>query len=180
MVERKSTKLFSSQKYRFMFAGDEFMELNDVKIPPLCDWTNVGKTVKIPITNHSGNSIKVKKGQKIGALQEIEAVTASLTAGTTGSSLKLDEIEIGDPSMKEEVQTIVQKYGEVMQQKPMKPTDIPIVHEIALSDDKPVSAPARRIPHSQREEIERQTETLKDKGYIEKSYSAYGAPIVPI
>ena len=79
--------------------------------------------------------------------------------------------------MKEEEQTIVQKYDEVMQQKPMKPTDIPIVHEIALSDDKPVSAPARRIPHSQREEIERHIETLKDKGYIEKSYSAYGAQL---
>eukprot|EP00795_Rhopilema_esculentum_P015820 gene15820-7130_t len=30
-----------------------------------------------------------------------------------------------------------------MQQKPMKPTDIPIVHEIALSGDKPVSAPSK-------------------------------------
>eukprot|EP00795_Rhopilema_esculentum_P015821 gene15821-7131_t len=92
--ERRTAFKLQQSEAEFMFAGDEFMEVNDVKIPPLCNWTNVGKTLKIPITNHSGNSIKVRKGQNIWALQEIEAVTASLTTGATGSSLKLDESKL--------------------------------------------------------------------------------------
>ena len=53
-------------------------------------------------------------------------------------------------------------------------------HEIKLRDDEPVAVHARRLPYSQRKEIDSQIEGLLEKGYIEKSNSQYAAQIVPV
>lgn len=68
-----------------------------------------------------------------------------------------------------------------MQERPKgEAAKVPVKHEIQLSDSIPVPIPPRRVPHSQTEEIERQIESLKEKGYVEKSQSPYSAPIVPV
>ena len=38
----------------------------------------------------------------------------------------------------------------------------------------------RRIPYSQREQIEEQVKQLSEKGYVEPSRSLYGANIIPV
>ena len=59
--------------------------------------------------------------------------------------------------------------------------DIPVSyeHETKLIDDNPVSSPARRLPHSQRDEIDKQVNNLLDKNCITPR-SAYASPIVPV
>ena len=53
-------------------------------------------------------------------------------------------------------------------------------HEIKLRDDERVAVHARRLPYSQRKEIDSQIEVLLEKGYTEKSNSQYAAQIVPV
>ena len=54
--------------------------------------------------------------------------------------------------------------------------DMPVSyeHEIKLIDENAVSSPARRLPYSQRDEIDKQGNDLLDKNYIAAS------PIVPV
>ena len=61
-----------------------------------------------------------------------------------------------------------------------KPAKLPFEHEIKLKDDIPVSSPPRRLPYSQRGEIERQMKSLLNKGFIEPLRSPYGSPIIPV
>ena len=60
--------------------------------------------------------------------------------------------------------------------------DMPVSyeHEIKLIDDNLVSSPARRLPNSQRDEIDKQVNDSLEKNYIAPSRSAYASPIVPV
>ena len=53
-------------------------------------------------------------------------------------------------------------------------------HEIKLRRDEPVAVHVRRLPYSQRKEIDSQIKVLFGKGYIKKSNSQYAAQIVPM
>ena len=55
-----------------------------------------------------------------------------------------------------------------------------IEHEIKLKDHDPVSIPARRLPYSQRKEIEQQVQELQKRNIIEPSRSTYASPVVPV
>ena len=48
-------------------------------------------------------------------------------------------------------------------------------HKIKLRDNEPVAVHARRLPYTQRKEIDSQIEVLLEKGYIEKLNSQYAA-----
>ena len=153
-----------------MLAGDDNRTISDVSIP-MCKWTD-WKNCENSVANASGIGIMAKKGQNLGVLQEIEMVTASMKVDKD-SSFKLDALNVGDSKPKSQIQAVEQKYDKVMQQNAGQQTEIPIVHEIVLSDNKPVSAPVRRIPHSQRDEIERQVELLKELGISKVRTTGY-------
>ena len=53
-----------------------------------------------------------------------------------------------------------------------------VTHRIETTDDAPVTAPYRRIPPSQYEEVKKHIQDLLDKNIITKSASPYASPIV--
>ena len=53
-----------------------------------------------------------------------------------------------------------------------------VTHRIETTDDAPVTAPYRRIPPSQYEEVKKHIQDLLDKHIITKSASPYASPIV--
>ena len=57
-----------------------------------------------------------------------------------------------------------------------EPKQALIEHEIKLKD----SEPARRLPYSQRKEIDQQVQELLEKNIIEPSRSPYASPVIPV
>ena len=53
-------------------------------------------------------------------------------------------------------------------------------HEINLQDETPVSLPPRRLPYSQRAEVQRQLEEVLRKDIIEPSRSQFASPVVMV
>ena len=60
------------------------------------------------------------------------------------------------------------------------PADVPIEHTIELRDNTPVSTQPRRIPYSQREEIQKKIDELIENDFVEPSRSPYGAGVIPV
>ena len=164
----------------FYFEGSDELKTQDMHIYSYkCDQAQ--KTVRIPIRNDSYAAIKLRKGDHLGTLRGIELASASCQSSRYGLDLK--EISFGDlqSAEKERLENMLVAYDEEMQKRPAAASaNMPIQHEINLVDEFPVSLPPRRLAHSQRDVIAQQIETLKDKGFVEKSYSPYGAPIVPV
>lgn len=55
-----------------------------------------------------------------------------------------------------------------------------IKHHIEVTDPKPVSLPVRRLTPNVTEEVDRECRELEEAGIVQKSFSPYSAPIVPI
>ena len=60
---------------------------------------------------------------------------------------------------KESLVTMISKYQTELNECGDQPK-VPYEHEIKVVDDRPVCSPARRLPYSQREEIDNQIDTL--------------------
>ena len=168
---------FKDKEDLYMFEGSDCLKSREVQFTD-CKYEDIAKTVKVAVVNESGNEIKLKKGDDLGVLKSLEVVVADCEKVENG--LNLAEIDCGDIGVdgKAKLDGLLVKYDVDM--KTSTERKIPVEHEIKLIDDVPVSLPPRRVPFSQREEIGKQVEKLKQKGYVEKSKSAYGAPVVPV
>ena len=144
------------------------------------------KTVKLPVYKYSGQTLKLKKGDVLGTVKEIEPVkddqNFSAITSTT-SKLDLEEIDHGDLKQEnvERLHDILNIYDKSVNSYPEnEPAKLPFGHEVKLKDGVPVSAPPCRVAYSQRQEIDKQIKSLLERGFIEPSRSPYGSPIVPV
>ena len=62
-------------------------------------------------------------------------------------------------------------------EKQLSTANLPIMHNIRLTTDKPVQAVSYRYPQIHEEEVERQIQEMINQGIIRKSNSPYNAPI---
>lgn len=155
-------------------------ESSSLEIPEIA-FNEVKKHIVIEVQNNSEESYKVNKGDYVGKIENI--IEEFKTAGVQSCSFKCDknEVNTGDISKEEEniLNNILTSYQSVIPAND-KPAEVPIQHKIRLKDDIPVSSNPRRIPYAYREEVNKQIDDLLKKGYIEPSFSEYGAPLVPV
>ena len=143
------------------------------------------KHMEVSIENNTDQEIKLKKGDLLGEISGLstgesksESVCCSevnIDLDFEGDCGHLKEIE------RKELREIITSYQNKMSKYPESlPPDIPIQHKLTLTDDVPVSSAPYRLPHNLRGEVLRQIEDLQNKGFIEQSFSPYGAPLVPV
>ena len=167
------------------------MQNEDMEIADLV-MDKVTKHMRIPIYNDSEEEIMLKKGEIIGFINHVEADThdadpvtmdgiAASSADTGPTDGVLDEkLRHLDMKTSREVKKIIAEYKLKLKESKNAGVKLDVEHHITLKDDIPVSAPARRIPYSQREEINKQIEDLLERDVIEETRSAFGAPIVTV
>ena len=143
---------------------------------------NLTRKIRIPIGNHSDEFIKLKKGMIVANATKLDIINVeSIKCG----SAVVDDVSISElfsnltTKEKESLVTIISKYQTELNECGDQPK-VPYEHEIKVVDDRPVCSPARRLPYSQREEIDNQIDTLLEKKYIVPSTSPYASPIVPV
>ena len=128
--------------------------------------------------------MKLKKGTLTGSginLNVIEAEPVHFDSMVNCDN-KVDDLFINRDDLTSDEKSKVIKIISDCDIKMKENSDMPVSyeHEIKLIDDNPVSSPARRLPYSQRDEIDKQVNDLLDKNYIAPSRSAYASPIVPV
>lgn len=74
--------------------------------------------------------------------------------------------------------TLVKKYKNIFSDVPGK-THL-VKHEIRLNNDKPVKSKAYPTPYGLQREIDKEIESMLENGIIERSNSAYAAPLVVV
>ena len=167
------------------------MQNEDMEIADLV-MDKVTKHMRIPIYNDSEEEIMLKKGEIIGFINPVEADTydadpvtmdgiAASSSDTSPTDGVLDEkLRHLDMETSREVKKIIAEYELKLKESKNAGVKLDVEHHFTLKDDIPVSAPARRIPYSQREEINKQIEDLLERDVIEETRSAFGAPIVTV
>ena len=148
----------------------------------------------MPIINHSGKDIFLKKGQKLGEIRELDLIDginakenlplqfADIEIQPTNQEKTFSESDIRRTDKQvDKIRDMVSAYRNKIAQIPISvPADVSIEHTIELRDDSPVSTQPRRIPYSQREEIQKKTDELIENDLVEPSRSPYGAGVIPV
>ena len=145
---------------------------------------HLGQNIELPIENYSDVPLKLKKATLIGSGISLNVIE---TEPVHPDSMVNCDNKVGDlfiyrddltSDEKSKVMKIISDYDIKMKEN----GDMPVSyeHEIKLIDDNPVSSPARRLPYSQRDEIDKQVNDLLDKNYIAPSRSPYASPILPV
>ena len=139
----------------------------------------VTKHLRIPVFNNTNKDIIFEKGDIIGFVKPIkEETTTSIPTAKVDTCETDGKLEHLDGEIIREVEQMIIDYKQICEQSKKKGIELDIKHHITLKDHTPVSAPPRRIPYSQREDVKKQIDTLLEQAIIEESHSAFGAPIV--
>ena len=161
-----------------MISGENYeLEVSDLVIK------DAFKAFNIPVTNSSGSSIKLKKGDIIGEMKELHETERTIEDNVSAVKLELSTMDIGQLSCEQrhDLLEILGSYDAKMTSQDKSTLKrLPLEHEIMLTDDRPVTSEPRRIPYSQREGINAQLKDLKEHGFIEESMSPYSSAIVPV
>ena len=81
----------------------------------------------------------------------------------------------------DKIRDLISAYRNRIAEIPISaPADVPIEHTIELRDNTPVSTQPRRIPYSQKEEIQKKIDELIENDFVEPSRSPYGARVIPV
>ncbi len=137
----------------------------------------------IPVYNNSGESVKLKKGTILGTMTPLQETTEIDLHDVAAMTLEDTELDVGEIPMeaKKALFTILQSYEDDMNKHKLSPIkSLPFEHEIKVKDQTPVHTAPRRIPYSQRDEINEQISNLQAKGFIKESFSPYSSAIVPV
>src|SRR6218665_3657170 len=79
---------------------------------------------------------------------------------------------------KKQVVGLLEEYADIFSDVPGR-TNL-ADHEIKLTCDKPVRSKPNPTPYNLQKEIDKQIDTMLDNGIIERSDSAYAAPLVVV
>ena len=159
----------------------EETKMRDVFFPTLT------KYIKLPIHNEGPEDIYLKKGEQLGIVyverdidtgkrdeKNVKQSAAKLEQATVDFTDVFSHLNEND---KKEASNILKDYEMQLQEEAKQAL---IEHEIKLKDSDPVSIPARRLPYSQRKEIDQQVQELLEKNIIEPSRSPYASPVIPV
>ena len=157
---------------------------SEIDIPEM-KFENVDKVLKFHVENSSLSSLKLKKGDILGEISQIneDSLELSNPVKISKTDICVEKLNVGELHENERdiFYNIVNKYKHEIQKRPdNKAADLPFEHKILLSDNVPVSSNPRRLPQALREEIDSQITELREKEFIETSYSPYAAPLVPV
>ena len=86
-----------------------------------------------------------------------------------------------DTNLHPKVTELIHNYESTLSHIPeSQPANVPIEHNIKLSNVTPVYQPPRRIAYSQREQLSREIHELQAKDFVEPSRSQYSLPVEPV
>ena len=137
------------------------------------------------VDNSSLSSLKLKKGDILGEISQInqDSLELSNSVKVSKTDFCVEKLNVGKLHENERFifDNIGNKYKHETQKRPdKKAADFPTEHKILLNDDVPVSSNPRSLPQALGEEIDSQITELREKEFIETSYSPYAAPLVPV
>ena len=145
---------------------------------------HLDRNIELPIENYSDVPLKLKNGALIGSGISLNVIEAELVPfdSMVNCDNKVDDLFINRHDLtsheKSKVIKMISNYDIKMKENGNIP--VSYEHRIKLIDNNSVSSPTRRLPYSQRDEIDKQVNDLLDKNYIAPSRSAYASPIVPV
>ena len=132
-----------------------------------------------PMPSHSLNFMQFweavqEKGSKCFVVN-VMAASEPVAVGEEG--------EIPEPNCNKRFESVlhpvVEAYPDVFAELPSGlPPDRGVGHTINTGDSTPVSRPMYRLSPKERAEVERQLAELLEKGFIQPSHSAWGAPVI--
>ena len=188
-----------------MTAGDFMISPNetalaekDCDVPETVVSGNVNKII-IPLNNWGSLPVVMKKGSKIGVLEEVtridktddiwteqspEVVRVCQTNNVSKSRCQElgSQLQIGNACDEEEklkVKELLLQYHDIFAlcDEELGETDI-VTHSIDTGMSPPVKSTPRRLPYALRKELEEELETLLRTGCVEPSVSPYSSPLV--
>ena len=169
---------FDKEQFKETFILENAIELDQAIYTEDIKFESRSSIIKILVYNESEDNIKLCKNDTVATLTPIILFEYSQQIPCT---VQIDEgidllKEHSDLSTRQKAKfkAIVGNYVKNMG----KNNKSKIQYEHETRDDEPVAVHARRLPYSQRKEIDSQIEALLEKGYIEKSNSQYAAQIV--
>ena len=157
-----------------------------------------GDPTKVTLSNWGNCPIVMKKGSKIGILEEVtrvgkdddiwtdttEVVRLCQTAkATEGRRQELcNRLQIGDAcgeNGRSQLENLLLQYHDVfaLVDEELGETDV-VSHAIDTGTSPPVQSTPRRLPYALRKELEEEMDTLLRTGCIEPSTSPYSSPLV--
>ena len=124
----------------------------------------------------SGNEIRVEKTEVVS--DKAENFSKDLDTDNSLPNVDLSSFD-GTTEESEKIRDLLKKHESIFMKKgePLGCTKT-VRHTITTVDEIPVSQPYRRIPPHLVEEVRNHLNELLQKGVIQESSSAYGAPIV--
>ena len=173
---------FDKEQFKETFILENAIELDQAIYTEDIKLESPSSIIKIPVYNESEDDIKLCKNDTVATLTPIILFEYSQQIPCTvqideGIDLLKERSDLST-GQKAKFKAIVGNYVKNVGKN--NKSKIQYEHEIKLRDDEPVAVHARRLPYSQRKEIDSQIEALLEKGYIEKSNSQYAAQIVPV
>ena len=156
------------------------LEVRDVFLPAIT------KHITLPVYNTGVEDVYLNKGEALGHINELEYVTSSEFFDPENDTVDCDTSDVKQEvrnfdhlsaTIQERATKMLNKYEERLKEPPKVTL---VEHEINLQDETPVSLPPRRLPYSQRAEVQRQLKELLQKDVIEPSRSQFASPIVMV
>ena len=184
-IKGKVKGLSRNEDKQFLFEGssnENSLEFADIQMH------GEQRTVAMPVFNTSDSAIKLRKGECLGNLTELDAervidvIFVDLENTANASTTQLSNMSAdATNSFEEKLHKIVNSYKQRMENIPKTyPAKVPVKHSIDLKDDVPVYENPRCIAYSQRGAVKDVIDDLLQKGFIRESQSPYGACVIPV
>ena len=184
-IKGKVKGLSRNEDKQFLFEGssnENSLEFADIQMH------GEQRTVAMPVFNTSDSAIKLRKGECLGNLTELDAervidvISVDLENTANASTTQLSNMSAdATNSFEEKLHKIVNSYKQRMENIPKTyPAKVPVKHSIDLKDDVPVYENPRCIAYSQRGAVKDVIDDLLQKGFIRESQSPYGACVIPV
>ena len=172
------------EQHPFVFAPSYEMQ-NEIERENIFDST-MTKHIELPVYNTGVEGVYLSKGEALGHIKELECVyLASLEIlGSENKAVDCDTSDVKQDvgildhlsaSMQRRTAQILDKDDKRLKEPPKVTL---VEHEINLQA--PVSLPPRRLPFSQRAEVQQQLEELLQKDITEPSRSQFASPVVMV
>ena len=174
------------EQHPFVFAPSYEMQ-NEIELENIF-FSTMTKHIELPVYNTGVEDVYLSKGEALGHINELECVhlASSEILGSENKAVDCDTSDVKQDvgifdhlsaSMQRRTAQILDKYDKRLKEPPKVTL---VEHEINLRDEAPVSLPPRRLPYSQRAEVQRQLEELLQKDIIEPSRSQFASPVVMV
>ena len=171
-------------EHPFVFVSSDKMQ-NELELRDV--FSAITKHITLPVYNTGVEDVYLSKGKALGDINELEYVYVTSSEFVDPEN---DLVDCDTSNVKQEVRnfdhlsaTIQERATKIMnkyEKRLKEPPKVTLVdHEINLQEI-PVSLPPRRLPSSQRAEVQRQLKELLQKDVIEPSRPQFASLIVMV